>query len=157
MSKDGVVARQTDVKEEVFKARRRHVVRRFDQHIQRIRERQKTPFFQAGHEVRGDVIIGAWHHFERNAGLVEALLQQNNSLPDFGAGVWVHAWHDMGSAGDAHDALLRKSTSHRQACLKIGCSVIETWQQMTMKIEHRLSKQYEVTLDTSLWPFKALF
>ena len=48
MSEHRDVARKTDVKEKVFKPRRRYMVGRLDQHIGRVRNRQKAALLQAG-------------------------------------------------------------------------------------------------------------
>jgi len=42
------------------------------------------------------IIIGAWRRFERNTGLIEALLQASDSLLDRGTGILVNGRLNVG-------------------------------------------------------------
>ena len=82
------------------------------------------------------MIVGASRKLERDAGIVEPHLQLADRLPDLRPCIVVEAGHDVRRAGDTLNPLVRISAGHRQGCFQIGCAVVDTRQQMTMKVEH---------------------
>ena len=140
MRENGHIAPKADVKKKVFKARWRNMVRWLDKHIRRVRERQKAAVLQPRDEIRHDVVVRPRRQSERNSGFIEALLQASNGSPDGRPIILVHTWQDMGGTGDALDALFHVSARHCQACLQIRCPIVDSWQYVAMKIEHRVSE-----------------
>jgi hypothetical protein len=68
------------------------MMRRLDQHVARIGERNQLPGAQAGHEVRAHMHVGAMHQAQRDGFSLKALLQRRDRLPDPRSGIMVKAW-----------------------------------------------------------------
>ncbi len=83
------------------------MVRRLEQHVNRIGKRQEMPLPKPLDKIRNDVIAGAGHKLERNADIVNPCLQRCHCLPDLRPRIVVEAGQDAGRASEALDALLR--------------------------------------------------
>ena len=136
MGQDGHISSGKDAEKQVLQAGGRHVMREFHQDIGRIAKRQQMSLGEAVHEVRDDMVLGSGGKYERYPCISDSQLQPGYRLPDGRSGVRVKARQDMRGAGNGLHALIRIDAGHRQRGAQIWGSVVDAWEQVTMKIEH---------------------
>jgi hypothetical protein len=91
MGKDGHIAGDHEIEEEILQLRRRRMVRRLDQDVARIGDGKQAAGAQAGDEIRAHVDVGAGDQPQRNCLAVEDVLQLDSGLPDRRTGIMVKA------------------------------------------------------------------
>jgi hypothetical protein len=99
---------------EVLEPRRRHVMRRLDQHIPRVAERQQTACAETGYEIGDHVIVGTRSEAQCDARVVERMLQLRHGLADLRAGIVIKAGQNVRGAGDDKDAVSDGRSRHGQ-------------------------------------------
>ncbi len=92
MGQNRHIAGSHQIEEEGFEVRRHRMMRRLDQHVARIGERNQLSGAQAGHEILTHMHIGPMHQTQRDGFSLKALLQRRDRLPDRRSGIMVKAW-----------------------------------------------------------------
>jgi hypothetical protein len=88
-------------------------VGRFDEDIACIGKRQQVTRLQAGDKVRRDVHVGASHEMERDAFLIQRVLELLHGSTDFRTGIMIHTRQDVGRAGHCGDTIGDQGLRHR--------------------------------------------
>lgn len=89
-------------------------MRRFDQHVARISNRQNPPRTQSGDKIGRHMGVGASGQAKRNSALIECLLQIPDGLADAAAFVVIETGQDMRRAGHHGNTLGGSRLRHRQ-------------------------------------------
>lgn len=137
---DRYVARRHDAEEEVAETWWRGVMRRFDQHVATIGERQQMTTAQPCDEIRDDVVISAGYKLEGNVARPQFFLQILNRDPDVGSAVMEETGQDMGRAGQHRHPVRNRGARHCDSGFEIPCAIVDTRQNMTVKIDHHAGK-----------------
>lgn len=112
-------------------------MRGFNQNVPAVCKRKKVTVTQPGHEILYHVIVSARDEAKRDLRRIQALLQLKQIGSDLRTGVMVQPRKDMGGAGYTLDALSHICARHINRCRQIGSTVIQTWQDVTMQIDHK--------------------
>jgi hypothetical protein len=89
-------------------------MRRLDQHVTRIGNRQKPARPETGDEIGRHVDVRAGHEAKRNTVLVENVLKFADRFANRRAGIVVEAGQDMGRTGNNCDSLSHGRFRHGQ-------------------------------------------
>ncbi|OYY11090.1 MAG: hypothetical protein B7Y70_07495, partial [Rhizobiales bacterium 35-68-8] len=87
MGDDGHIARQQNAEHKIVKARRHHVVRRLNEHVAGIAERQEPSGLEAGHEVGHHMIVRTRGQIEGDALVFETGLKAGHGGANALAGI----------------------------------------------------------------------
>lgn len=136
MRENRYVAGHLDSEEEFLEAHRSRVMRRLDKHIARVPERQQMPCPQPLDECRNDMIVGTRHQFERNTAFIKLPLKPLDRCADLRAGIVIDARQNMRCARDVGHTLLDEHSGHGQGRRQVRCAIVNSRQQMTVKVEH---------------------
>jgi len=112
------------------------MVRRFNQHVARVGERQQAAGTQARDEIGDHVDVGAGCKAQGNAFLVENALQALGGFAQRRAGVVVQSREDVRGAGYDRYALGDGGFRHVERNRKVARPIVDTRQDMAMKINH---------------------
>ena len=132
MRKNWDVSRGNKAIKKLLQAGRRDVVRRFDEDVSSISQRQQLSRAKLSQEIRNNVVVGPGHEFQRDAPLGDCLLQLNYRLPYLGAGVVIEPRQDMRGAGHNCYAVFSKRSCHIDGGRKIGGSVVDARKDMAV-------------------------
>jgi hypothetical protein len=133
------VAGRQQAEEELLHPRRRHVVGRLDQDIARVGQRHETAGLQAFDEVEHNVIVRSDHQLQRDALRIKDVLQLRNGHADLRTTIMVNTGKDVGRASDVRHAVRDEGLCHRQRDGLIGGAIVDTRQNVAMKVDHGLS------------------
>ena len=136
VSENRDIAGGDQVEEEVFELRRRGVVRRLDQHIAGIGQRNEPSGAQSGHEIRAHMHVRPGDETERDRLGVEPLLQRRHRLPDTRAVIMIKARQNVRRARHGLDALSDRRPGHRKRHANVARPVVEARQHVTVQIDH---------------------
>lgn len=136
MRQDGREASRRNAEEEIAETRRRGDVRRLDEDIAGVCEREEVTSTQRRDKIRNDVIVGASDELQRNAVSVQLFLKISNRVADIGAGVMIDAREDMRRAGHDGDAVRNPRARHGERDVQSFGPVVDAWQDMTVQIYH---------------------
>jgi hypothetical protein len=101
------------------------VVRRLDENVTRVAQREQPPGLEARDKIGHHMIVGAGNETQGNSFLIERVLQLLDGSPDLRTGVVVQARQNMWSAGDHRNAVSRPRPGHFESDAEIGGSVID--------------------------------
>ena len=82
------------------------------------------------------MIVGTGNEAERDALLVEHILQLRHRVPDLRAGVLIKAGKNMGCARDDRDAVSGGGSRHGKRNGDVGGAVVDAGKDVTVKIDH---------------------
>jgi hypothetical protein len=91
MGENGDKTRHQQAEEKVLQMRGFGVMRRLDQHVARVAEREQPSGLKARNKIRHDVIVRAGNELEGNAFLIEGRLQLAERTPDLRTAIVVQA------------------------------------------------------------------
>lgn len=111
-------------------------MRRLDQHVTGIDQRKQAAGPQPSEEIRADVDVRASDQNKRNRFRIKRLLQRDNRLSNCRSGIMVQTRQNMRRAGNDLDALGRCGFRHGQRHRKVGRTVVDSGQDMAMKVDH---------------------
>jgi hypothetical protein len=141
MRKHRHVSGDRQVEEEVLQLRRRGVMRRLNQHVARISDRQELARSKSGNEVGGHVDIRTGDQAQRNSVLVERVLQRLSRLANRRPVIVVETRQDVRRTGKNSYALRNRRLGHRQRDGQIARAVVDSGQDMAMQINHRVPRR----------------
>jgi hypothetical protein len=136
MGEDGHITRHSDAEKQVFKARRRHMMGRFNQNVPAVIQAQQVPGSEAPDKIRRNVIVGPGDEPQANPGRVQVVLQLGDSLPDVRARVLIDPRQDVGCAGDHRDTIRNEGLGHLHSGCEVRRPVIKAGQQVAVQINH---------------------
>ena len=138
MGEDRHVARNLQIEEHLIYPRRRDVVRRLDEDVARVGQRQHASVTELRNAVRCNVIVCPRNELQRNVRLVESSLQ----LADGGANpairVLIETGQNVRRACDHGDAVGDERARHIQCCVHIGRAVVDAREDVAVQVDHRL-------------------
>ena len=112
------------------------MMRRLDQNVSRVRQRQNPTGPQSADKIWRDVHIGTGNHAQWYSGLVDRELQVVDSSADRRAFIVVHARQDMRRCGHNGNAVGHERLRHAQGHRKICSAIVDAWKDMAMQIDH---------------------
>jgi hypothetical protein len=130
------VAGGQQLEEKLLQSRRGHVVGRLDEDVAGVAQRHEVPTTQAGQEIWNDVIVGAGDELERNVLHIQNLLKLLDCLADLRARIVIEARQNMRRAGHLHDAVRDERACHFQRNGKVGRTIIDPRQYVTVQVDH---------------------
>jgi hypothetical protein len=137
MRKNGDVSRQEDTEKQILQPRRGAVMRRFRQRVGRISQCQKMPLLEARDKFRDDVIIRPRCQPERDCRVVEPALERGNRPADLRPVIMIEARKNVRGTGDSLNPLIHQGPRHIERHPVIQGTVVDSRQQMAMKVEHK--------------------
>ena len=111
-------------------------MRRLDQHITGIGQRNEPSGAQSGHEIGAHMHVRPGDEPQPDGLGVEPLLQRRDRLPDRRSLIMIKAGQNMGRARHGLDALGNRRLGHRQRHRQVARPVVEPRQHVTMQIDH---------------------
>ncbi len=114
-------------------------MRRLDQHVARIGQRQQAAATQAGDEIGSHMNVRTGDQAKGNFLFVENHLQVVNSQADGGAGVMIQSREDVRCAGHDRYALRDRRPRHIERHGQVAGPVVDPGQYVAMKIDQRIS------------------
>ena len=125
-----------NVEEEVLQPDRSDMVRRLDENIAGVGERQQMARTQPSYKVLDDVVVGAGNELQRNGMLIERQLQLSHGIDDLGAGVVVDTRKNVWRASNNRYAVIDKGACHLQRDRQITRTIVDARQNVAMQIDH---------------------
>lgn len=135
------VSGNRQVEEEVLQLRRRGVMRRLDQHVARISDRQELARSKPGKEVGSHVDIRSGDQAQRNSVLIEHVLKRPGRLANRWTIIVIETRQDVRRTGKDRYALGDRSLGHRQRDGQIARPVVDPGQDMAMQVDHRVPRK----------------
>lgn len=136
MREDRDIAGRQETKETLVDARGGDMVRRLEQDISRIGERQQPARPQAPDQIGNDMHIGARHQAQIYPGLVQMALQSRDRRTDVRTAIVPDARHDMRRAGLHSHAARYCGPGHGERHIEILRPVVDPGQYVTVQINH---------------------
>jgi hypothetical protein len=124
--------RRNKAEKQLLQAGRRDMVRRFDEDVSSISQRQQLSRAKFSQEIRNNVVVGPSHEFQRNPLLGDRLLQMNYRLPYLGAGIVIEPGQDMRRARHNCYAVFSKRFCHIDGGREIAGSVVDARKDMAV-------------------------
>ena len=141
MGKHRHVSGNRQVEEKVLQLRRRGVMRRLNQHVARISDRQELTRSKPGNEVGSHVNVGAGDQAQRNSILVEHVLERLSRLANRRPLIVIETGQDVRRAGENRYPLGNRGLGHSPRDGQIARPVIDPGQDMAMQINHRVPRK----------------
>jgi hypothetical protein len=136
MGQNWRVSGADNAEQEVSQSGGRGVMRRFDENIARVGERQEVSPAEGCDKIRHDMVVRAGNEFQGDAALIEFFLQSLNGEADFRASVVKKSRQNMRCTGDNRDPVSDPGARHGNRCLEVRGSVVNARQYMAVKIDH---------------------
>lgn len=112
-------------------------MRRFDENVVRISDRQQRSVTQAAHEIRCDVVVRTGEETEPHLRMIEVPLQVMNRDSNLGPRIIIKAGQYVRCAGYALYSLCYIRAGHVERNRKFVRPVVHARQYMAMQIDHR--------------------
>src|SRR5688500_3921042 len=136
MRQNWYITCQQNFNKEIIEATWHDAVRWLEQDIAAIIERQDATVTETGNEVRPNVGITPHHKRKVYSILNQLIVQARNTASNFECVGVIDAWEHVRGACHHADAVINSHTSHVESRGDIPRPVVNSWQDVAVKIYH---------------------